>query len=565
MVLGLLAPATVLGACASGGHPLRTFPDRPVAWLEHDDTDVPRAPRERHLENQDWGLLLRDSLTRESIRALSFEAPRPAEDVNAADEVPCSTWFCPRNHFHPMTPAEIAAGPGWSAPPRLPLTITAGKERGVSSGFQVIDAVGRKYLIKLDPPQRPHMATGAEVVANRLLHAAGYHVPGAYPLELDAGELRISPDAEIELSGVADRPFTRKQLDVLLAGAARTGGGRLSAVAVPWLPGRVLGAFDFLGRRSDDPNDRIDHQNRRSLRASHVVLGWLNVEDAGVRNTLDSYVEEQGRRFVRHYLFDFGTGLGSATLSTKSVAQGREHMLAWSRLLAATFSLGLYQRSWQRDVAMWRRAGGGPAELGWFYPAESWEPPEFRTGRKNPAHLRMTSKDAYWGAKVVTSFTDAQIHAAVAEAGYSDAAAARLEQVLRARRDRIGERYLLAYAAVESPQVSADGASLCFEDLALGRGYLRPDIVSYRVELGDGGAGGDGGGASPRVYQRYSVVPASARTCVPLAAAAAERFPYLVVKVETRIGERASRPTSVHLRWRPAQRQFAVVGIDRPE
>jgi hypothetical protein len=67
------------------------------------------------------------------------------------------------------------------------------------------------------------------------------------------------------------------------------------------------------------------------------------------------------------------------------------------------------------------------------------------------------------------------------------------------------------------------------------------------------------------VYQRYSVVPASARTCVPLAAAAAERFPYLVVKVETRIGERASRPTSVHLRWRPAQRQFAVVGIDRPE
>src|SRR5262245_34971069 len=126
-LLGLLAPALGLVGCASGNERIRTFPDRPVAWLEHDDTDLPQAPKRRRLEDEDWGLLIRDTFTRQADRALSFELPRSADDVNALDEVPCSTWFCPRNHLDPMTPAAIAAGPAWSAPPELPLTITGGK------------------------------------------------------------------------------------------------------------------------------------------------------------------------------------------------------------------------------------------------------------------------------------------------------------------------------------------------------------------------------------------------------------------------------------------------------
>ena len=46
-----------------------------------------------------------------------LEGRLPAQDVNAADEVPCSTWFCARNHLRPMSAGEIAAGPA-VVPPR---------------------------------------------------------------------------------------------------------------------------------------------------------------------------------------------------------------------------------------------------------------------------------------------------------------------------------------------------------------------------------------------------------------------------------------------------------------
>jgi hypothetical protein len=80
----------------------------------------------------------------------------------------------------------------------------------------------------------------------------------------------------------------------------------------------VLGAFDMFGQRGDDPNDRIPHQDRRSLRASFVLIAWLNIEDASAINTLDSYVEEGGRRFVRHYFIDFGDSLGSASVRLRT-------------------------------------------------------------------------------------------------------------------------------------------------------------------------------------------------------------------------------------------------------
>ena len=71
------------------------------------------------------------------------------------------------------------------------------------------------------------------------------------------------------------------------------------------------------GPAADDPNDRIRHEDRRSLRASWMLAAWLAVYDASAINTLDSYVEEDGRHFVRHYLIDFGAGLGSATSDVK--------------------------------------------------------------------------------------------------------------------------------------------------------------------------------------------------------------------------------------------------------
>ena len=44
----------------------------------------------------------------------------------------------------------------------------------------------------------------------------------------------------------------------------------------------AYGSFDMGGRRFDDANDRIPHEHRRSLRATRVLMGWLNVEGLAV-------------------------------------------------------------------------------------------------------------------------------------------------------------------------------------------------------------------------------------------------------------------------------------------
>jgi hypothetical protein len=424
----------------------------------------------------------------------------------------------------------------------------------VAPGFVVRDARGRKYLVKLDPVGHAGLASSAEVMACRLFHGAGYHVAGAFAIDVRDQDLRIRPDARIQLSGAAERPFTAERLSVLLRGGARTEGGALRAVAVPWIAGKVLGSFDMFGQRADDPNDRIPHQDRRSLRASYLMIAWLNIEDASAINTLDSYVEEGGRRFVRHYFIDFGDSLGSASVRVKGVFHGREHLLELHRMFLAAFSLGLYRRPWQEDAPAWRAAGGGPPDAGWLFPVDGWRPEEFRTGRKNPAHLRMTARDAYWGAKVVTSFSDAQIAALLEAARYRPESAALVGHALRVRRDRIGARFLATQTALEGPAVSADGRALCFEDLAVARGYRAPAAVRYRLMVRD---------PQGRIVQQAELPAEGSRSCLPLGDVS--RTTYLVASVATVSGGQVAPAARVHLRLRPAESRLVVVGLERDE
>jgi hypothetical protein len=478
------ALAAAWAGCAT--HPaVRPFPQRPVAWQEHDSEDLPHAPRATDLGELDSTLIARDDLAGEVDRALAIEGPRPARDVNAADEVPCSTWFCPRNHLQPLPADEIAAGPP-GTPPQLPLRIVKGKDRGAALGFQVVDAAGRKYLLKLDPRGHLGMSTTAEIVGTRLYHAAGYNVPSNFLLNLDPRDLLVDPHATFKLYGVQKTPLTADDIRSRLARVARTPDGRLRAVAVSWITGKVLGAFDMKGRRPDDPNDRIGHEDRRSLRASWLMAAWLAVYDASALNTIDSYVEEDGRHFVRHHIIDFGAGLGSATSDVKGPSDGGQYSLEIGRTLAAMLSLGLYRRPYQSQRGPWFAGVAAHPAIGWL-PAETFDVEAFRTNRKVPAHKRMTDRDGYWGAKVVTSFTDAQLAAVVEAAHVSPYDATYLVHTLRVRRDIIGRRYLTAVTAVEGPVVMGEGdrSELCFDDLAIARGYAEASGVRYRVRVAD--------------------------------------------------------------------------------
>jgi hypothetical protein len=537
----------------------RWFPDRPVAWNENDDGDIPGPPKANHIQEYDTTLLLRDAMANEVDRVLAVEGRRPARDVNALDEVPCSTWFCARNHLHPMTPDEVAAGPPAPAPV-LPLTIVKGKDEGAAVGFQVKDAAGRKFLLKLDPARNAGLATTGEMVGSRLFHAAGYDVPQSFLLALAPAELVLDPHATYHLYGVQTRPLRRERVDELLARTARAPDGRYRAVAVQWIEGTFLGSYDLIGTRKDDPNDRLPHEDRRSLRANRVLYAWLSVFDASAINTLDTLVTEDGRRFVRHHLIDFGCAFGSATGHPQAPREDAERTIEIGRTLRAIVSLGLYHRPFQDQRQDWAMLTSRFPSLG-YYPAEGFDPDEFRSNRKLPTHIRMTDRDAYWGAKVVTSFTDAQLEAAVRTAGLPPDAAAYLTHALEVRRDVIGRRYLRPVTAVEGPALSADGAHVCFQDLALARGASEPAETRYLVEVRDGHG---------QRLTSSSAAPLNGGACVAIGGAG-RGTGYRVVRVATSLGgpgvaaPQVAKPARIHLRWRDAERRFAVVGLERDE
>ena len=480
----LLAGAAGTVVAGQGG--ARWFADRPVAWNEHDDADVPAAPAPNHLQTLETALTVRDSVANEADRILALEGRLPAQDVNAADEVPCSTWFCARNHLRPMSAGEIATGPAVVAP-RMPLTITKGKDLGAASGYQVKDAAGRKYMLKFDIAGHPGMANAGEMIGNRIFHAAGYNVPGALSIDLDPADLKVGPGARPSSSiKVQKRPLTAAHVGGTLAKVARLSDGRLRAVVVPWIAGKHPGRVRHAGRarrRSQRPHSPpAPPVGARELDAVRLAVGpgsELDQHDRQLRR------RKRGRHFVRHYFFDFGCAFGSATNYAQGVQQDGEYLVEVGRTLAALFSLGFYRRPFQDQRDEWQRLMTEHPALGYF-PAESFDPDTFRTNRKLPSHMRLTDRDAYWGAKLVTAFSDEQIAALVATARLPEEDARYVDRGLRVRRDIIGRRYLRAVAAVENPTMSPDGSRICFEDLAIARGYAQPAEVRYDVEVGDG-------------------------------------------------------------------------------
>jgi hypothetical protein len=263
-------------------------------------------------------------------------------------------------------------------------------------------------------------------------------------------------------------------------------------------------------------------------------------------DTQDVWVASGGRRFVRHYFRDFSATFGASWIALKGPWQGQERILDLSRQLKSLVLLGLSRRSWQGRRDDWEAAQRDAPALGWF-PGEGWSPAEFRTAWPLPAYVRMTDRDGYWGAKVVASFTDAQIRAAVGAGRFSAADAARLERALRARRDAIARHWLRRVTAVEQPVLSAGAAALCFRDAAIERGAARAGGVRYTV-IANG--------------ERRWFHAQGPRSCPPLPPLRGE---YVVVTIVSRVEGALARPTRVHLSWRSGERRFVVVGLERDE
>ena len=358
------------------------------------------------------------------------------------------------------------------------------------------------------------------------------------------------------------RPLTAAHVGATLSNVARLPDGRVRAVVVPWIAGNILGGFDMLGVRADDPNDRIPHQHRRSVRASWMLFAWLSVLDPSSINTIDSYVEEGGRHFVRHYFFDFGCAFGSATNYAQGVQQDGEYLVEVGRTLGALFSLGLYRRPFQDQRDEWQRLMAEHPALGYF-PAESFDPDSVPDEPEAPvahaAHrsrrvlgrqaghrvLGRTDRGAGRDGAVARRRMRATSSAACASGGTSSAAATCAPSPPSRTRP--------------CPRTGPGSAS---------RIWRSPAATRRRRRSATSSRSSDGLGNRIASYEQEATGPAA---CVPIGGAE-QGSGYRVVEIRARFvgaagheGVHIGKATRVHLRWRDGLGRFVVVGLERDE
>jgi hypothetical protein len=385
-------------------------------WLDFDMETISEPQEIETGYLYDWtdGTLFRPF--RNGLGLAKLGGKKEALNFNTLDEVPDSSWFTNRIGVKSMTPEEVKRGPNTSdGPVAGELTVLKGKNLGITPGFWVKDRAGNVYIMKFDPPENPEMASGAEMVATKLFYAAGYNVPENYIFRFRREDLRISEKSTFTDEKGKKRPMTEADLDLILSRIARHSDGSYRALASKLLKGKPKGGFTFSGKRRDDANDIIPHEARRDLRGLRVFSAWTEHNDVRVGNTLDMFVEEDGRKFIRHYLIDFGSTLGSDTIAVNEPGVGREYRIDFQQAAKVALTAGIYQPKWRSE----KYDPVYSPSVGRFS-AKGFDPVNWRQNFPLAAFAEMTDRDGFWAARIIARFTPEQIRAAVESAEFSN-------------------------------------------------------------------------------------------------------------------------------------------------
>ena len=384
-----------------------------------------------------------------------------------------------------MSLDEITQGPNTlSEPMSGPWTVVAGKVDGVTPGLQLADAAGRRFFVKFDPPSNPEMASGAEVVATKLLFALGYHVPENYVVTFGRDELAVASGARFRDTNGKKRPMTSADVDRVLARAARRPDGTYRALASLAVEGQPLGPFQYTGIRADDPNDIVPHEHRRELRALRVFAAWLNHVDTKSQNSLDTLVQRRAAPSCAAPPHRFRIG-------ARKRSHGRERAGATATSTDSKHARRCYRCSASAGT---RRRGFGSVIRD--LPAvgriegDRFRPEQWKPTLPNAAFQNARADDTFWAAERVMGFSDEAIRAAVATARFSDPAATRyLGDVLIKRRDHIGRTWLNDVNPVVSPSID-EQRFLTFRNAAVAAGVATsPAAYVVRWNLFDNATG----------------------------------------------------------------------------
>jgi hypothetical protein len=406
-----------------------------------------------------------------------------AKNVNSIDEVPDSGWFTNRILPRGVPVADLVRGPNTGPPPNAERwTITREKSAGFSPGFTAKDGNGETWFVSFDTPGNPEGATAAIVVASKFFWALGYNQVETFITTVDPRALTIDKAATVRRPNGKRTPMRQDDVNAVLERAARNHDGTYRAAAGRLLPGKVLGPFRYEGTRPDDPNDLVDHEHRRELRALRVFGAWTNLTDLKAGNTLDTLVTIDGKAVIRHYLQDVGSTFGIGANGPHDWDEGFEYYYESDSSRRRMLSLGLALSPWQ--TADYREY---PA-IGRFE-AEAFDPPTWRPHAPTTAYVEMQPDDAFWAARRVAAFDDGLIRAIVHEGRYSDPVAEQhLATVLIQRRDKIARAYLTGVNPLVNPKLSASG-ELTFENAVTAASAVPQAYVAVWRQF-DNGSGG---------------------------------------------------------------------------
>ena len=540
----LLAIALVLGALTMAGRGASPsfFPDDPIQADDDRALDAGKAIAISGSNAYDFAenSFLKPGDTRD-IRAVN---------VNTIDEVADSTWFTNRIGSRDLSIEELVRGPNMGPTPAFDTwPIVEGKSSGITPGYRIVDPSGRLYQLKFDPPANPEMASGAEVIGAAIYHAIGYNVVQGWAVDVDPARITIAPTATIVDMRGRKRQMMREDIDRLLERGARLPNGKYRATLSRFADGKPLGYFKYFGTRPDDPNDIHPHEHRRELRGNRVFAAWLNHDDSRGLNSLDMLEGEAGRQYIRHYMFDFGSIMGSGSTVPQVPRAGNEYILEWRPALKTLATFGLYVRPWIL-VDYWEGAKSVGRFEGDFFDPIAWRP-EY----PNRAFDNMRADDAFWAARLVSRFSNEAIRAIVGKAQYSEPGAAdHITATLIKRRDKVLRSWLTPINPLVNAKLDA-GGMLTFENAAVAAGVATPK-ASYILTWSafDNATGSTAG----RQEETRATEP---RASAPAAILEGARF--VRVAVRTAHPDHPAWDAPVSFTFRRTDNGWQTVGVDR--
>ena len=478
----------------------------------------------------------------------------PAGGVNTLGEVMDSSWYANRHGKRRLSREELVRGPGDGQPPLQDQAwrVLAVKQFGNRPGILIVDSQRQMYLLRFDPPDYLEMSTGAEMVSSKILYALGYNALENYIVYFQRAQM-VASEAGERITSMGEREdLTDDDIDSFLKTVAmdRQRGYRAVATRVPVDWDKLVGNFQFFGTRSDDPNDIVPHEHRRDLRGLFVFAAWVNHNWILPTNTLDVVVVENDIPFIRHFLLDFTSTLGSGDRRPKTAREGNESMWDRGPTVKNIIGLGIYTPRWMRASYPRFRSVG-------HFEYETFDPEKWVANQRLAPFENRLPDDTYWAAKQVMAFSDEDLQALVSTGQYSDPeAAAWIARSLAGRRDRIGEAYFSRVLPLDHFRVESD--ELVFDDLAVAHGFASQRDYSLSWSQFDNQSE-EHAEISTALGERQ--LPATVRMASEGSYFAARLTEWDSPRYTRSLPEEAEMNTTVFLR--KESNGFKVVGIDR--